>query len=144
MKSIVNRKQLSDEFIDFLFTFHKNFFHQMTFPVPANHFMTLVSLSDHGTLTITTLSEQLAISKQQMTPIIDKLSKNGYVERHTDSRDRRCTNVTLTEKGTKLLSVQDSVTKMLFEKRINLLSNTEITSFDQSLKVLAPLFKKMF
>lgn len=144
MKPVVNRKQLSDEFIDFLFTFHKNFFHQMTFPVPANHFMTLVSLLDHGTLTITTLSEQLSISKQQMTPIIDKLSKNGYVERHTDVRDRRCTNVTLTEKGTKLLSVQDSVTKMLFEKRINLLSNTEITSFDQSLKVLAPLFKKMF
>ena len=67
-----NHAALSEKFMQMLFVTHYNFFRQTAIPIPANHFGVLLILSDHGPSTVSDLCIYLRMSKQQMTPIINK------------------------------------------------------------------------
>ncbi len=69
-------------------------------------------LHDLKKCTMTELSNQMDISKQQATPIIDKLAKMGYVIREHDDNDRRIVNI------------------MLAPFRLNLIDNFRKNRFD--------------
>ena len=96
-------KVLSEKFMQMLFVVHYNFFRKTTIPIPANHFGVLLVLRDLGPATISEISLYLCMSKQQMTPIINKLVKSSLLSRTTPPEDRRCTLLDLTEKGKAIL-----------------------------------------
>jgi MarR family 2-MHQ and catechol resistance regulon transcriptional repressor len=50
-------------------------------------------------MTMTELGKNLLVTKANMTGMIDRLERDGFVNRHPDQHDRRVTNVTLTDKG---------------------------------------------
>lgn len=52
-----------------------------------------------GPHTMTQLRESLKISKQQMTPLVDKLISADLVERRHDEKDRRVITLCLSENG---------------------------------------------
>lgn len=135
---------LSKEFTECLFSFNRKFFCQTSLPLPVNHFITLASLHDDPCFSISALSKHLNISKQQMTPIIDKLLKNGYVSKQVLSEDRRCSSLSLTEKGYTLLKEHSDEHVKNFERLISVLSSSEIKELDNSLNTLKKLFGKMF
>lgn len=137
-------KLLSKEFMECLFSFNRNFFCQQTLPLPVNHFITLVSLYEHSHLTISSLSKRLNVSKQQMTPIIDKLLKSGYVDKQELPEDRRCSSISLTNKGYSLLQKHHNEHAENFEQLISVLSPCEIKDFEHSLNTLKKMFQKMF
>jgi DNA-binding MarR family transcriptional regulator len=65
-------------------------------------------------MTMKELSEYMTISKQQMTPLIDKLVKKGFVTRKSDPDDRRMVIITLTQDGIDLLdSIHDYALSIL-------------------------------
>lgn len=70
--------------------------------------------------TMTELSNEMFMSKQQMTPIIDKLVKEELVWRKYDSDDRRLIRISITPKGLKLLDV-------VKEKALSVLENKFIS-----------------
>jgi DNA-binding MarR family transcriptional regulator len=50
-------------------------------------------------MTMTELGKNLLVTKANMTGMIDRLERDGFVQRHADQFDRRVTKVVLTEKG---------------------------------------------
>jgi len=139
-----NQNTRSEKFMRFLFHFHQNFFRQTILPLPVNHFAALVMLDDKKALTISTLSEKLAISKQQMSPIIDKLVKSGYVAKNTLPNDHRCINISLTQEGKTLLEKNRKAHQSRLEKNLAVLSADELSDFDITLNHMDKLFAKVF
>ena len=58
---------LSQQFVEIMVLLHNNFGRQTQVPLPLNQFGVLCALSDTEGMTITDISRQLNISKQQMT-----------------------------------------------------------------------------
>ena len=60
-------------------------------------------LEREGESKMTDLANFTNVTTAAMTGIIDRLVRDGYVERAHDTRDRRIVNIKLTSKGTKLI-----------------------------------------
>jgi DNA-binding MarR family transcriptional regulator len=69
-------------------------------------FYVMFILEEKGDLSMSLLSHELLTSKQQMTPIIDKLIEYGFVEREHDKTDRRVVKITLSSSGRQFLDKQ--------------------------------------
>ncbi|ASS74393.1 hypothetical protein CIG75_04935 [Tumebacillus algifaecis] len=54
-------------------------------------------------MTMTELGKNLLVTKANMTGMIDRLERDGFVSRHPDQFDRRVTKVMLTEKGAQFM-----------------------------------------
>ena len=66
---------------------------------------------------MTELSSEMLISKQQMTPIIDKLVSQGFVQREYDNTDRRIIKINITTSGLSIIEMlKEKVFAMLAEK----------------------------
>ena len=90
-------KLLSETFMHIIVALHRTFFRQMSLPLPINQFSVLKVLDNEGALTGRDLGDLLAISKQQLTPLLDKLEKRNYILRRPMPTDRRITENSLTE-----------------------------------------------
>jgi len=141
--TIADYKILSEKFIDTLCSIHQNFFRQTTIPIPGNNFMTLVILENEGPSTIRTLGTLLRMSKQQMTPIINKLSKDGYIIKSTSLEDRRFTTISLTDKGRGILDEHTESIRRRFEKAAACLTAGEVASFTASLDTFVTSIERM-
>jgi DNA-binding MarR family transcriptional regulator len=140
----IDCKKLSSRFIDFFHTFNSSFFQKINFPIPANQWIALCVVNFCEPLTATTLANHLSISKQQVLQIVNKLSKDGYVSRQIFLNDRRCKNITLTEKGYQILMTEVNLLTCMFEEKTDILTNLELAEFDEAIKTIAPLFEKMY
>jgi len=140
----IDRKELSARFIDSFHTFYSKFFQKINFPIPANHWVALCIINFYEPLTSTALGNHLSISKQQALQIINKLCKDGYIDRQTVLDDRRYKNITLTEKGHKIILNEIRLLKLVFEQKIDILTDLERANFDEATKTFVPLFDKIY
>lgn len=53
----------------------------------------------HGSATPTQISSQMGVSPATISTLLDRLAAKGVIERQRSDRDRRQTNVVLTDKG---------------------------------------------
>ncbi len=94
--------QILEDMILILPVFHKKLLRMDLGGVTGNmtrlHFAIMGILS-RGSINVTELANNLMASKSQMTHLIDHLVKQGVVERRHDDKDRRVTNLYLTEQG---------------------------------------------
>lgn len=137
------RRRLAEDLANLIPTFHQKFIYEVNFPVPPNHFLTLIRLHSHGTQTITHLSERLLISKQQMSPIIEKLLKSGFVTRKQNPKDRRCVEISLTEKGFAVLQGHHDTMVRNLEKKLASFNEQEMRELDDNLQGFFNLFNKL-
>lgn len=56
-------------------------------------------LMRHGMMRLTELAEHLRIAPRSTTEVVDDLEAKGLIERGRDPKDRRATQVALTERG---------------------------------------------
>ncbi len=140
----IDRKELSTKLINYLVSIQLNFFLRIDVPLVANQWITLNILYFDGPLTSTELGSRLSISKQQVFQIINKLYKDGYVNRQTTLEDRRCKNIMLTEKGNKILMNGKNALNFMIEKNTDILTDLEIVDFSKAIEVLVPLFEKIY
>lgn len=73
---------------------------KITFP----QFMVLEFLSRHSMSKMTDIARHMNITTAAITGQVDRLQKNGYVERVNDQKDRRIINIRLLQKGSRLVS----------------------------------------
>ncbi len=100
--------------------------------MPFSHIQILVLLAE-GAMAIGTLSDKLSIAKPNITPLVDSLREQHYVERVRDARDRRIVNVCITDSGLeKLQAIQRSVAKQVAEWP-GLFSRSEVKAFKGAL-----------
>ena len=62
-----------------------------------------LSLAENQRMTHTRLSERLLLTGGGVTRLVDRMAKNGLVKRRASRKDRRTSNVVITEKGQELL-----------------------------------------
>lgn len=73
-----------------------------TFSVTLPQFDVLAELERASTpLTMSELSHELMVSNGNVTGVIDRLEKNGFIERHRPAHDRRIQQIMLTKRGRK-------------------------------------------
>jgi DNA-binding MarR family transcriptional regulator len=66
---------------------------------------TLVEIGRSGGISLNELSERLNLDKSTMSRTVDNLVNGGFVERQTDSEDRRYAKISLTLQGIELFTV---------------------------------------
>ena len=135
---------LSQQFVEIMVLLHNNFGRQTQVPLPLNQFGVLCVLMDTQGLTITDISRQLNISKQQMTNIIDKLVSAGYVSKEPDPVVRRRLVITISRKGKKLLEDHMEQFRQRFESHAQNLTRDERQELATILRRYYELINKMF
>jgi DNA-binding MarR family transcriptional regulator len=68
------------------------------------HLRALRTLSRHGTMRLSELSERLEIAPRTATEVVDALESRDLVRRRADPGDRRATLVEVTERGAGVLA----------------------------------------
>jgi DNA-binding MarR family transcriptional regulator len=80
----------------------------------------LFFVNANGKANVTTLARYLDVSKSSVVEMIDKLVRNGFLERTKDVKDRRVTYVTITDRGRAVLETvrekyKETINKVLSE-----------------------------
>ena len=140
----ISTPNVSQKFIETLMLIHNNFYRQTKVPIPLNQFGVLMVVLTEEAVSITEISHILKISKQQMTTVIDKLVKNGLVQKQADINDRRRFVITLTPAGKQIIDDQNEIVRKRFNDRIQHLSSTEKAKLGDSIANYNLLIEKMF
>ena len=142
-----NLKKVSDIYFnlfDLMMTYNHRIWRTVSMPLSLNHFVVLCFLDFNGTSTITDIATHLAISKQQMSTIVDKLLKQELIERKCMTNDRRYSQISISSKGKKFMEEHRKEQKLSLINQIVDLSDEEAKRFDESAKVLKHMINKMF
>ncbi|OGO00908.1 MAG: hypothetical protein A2Y58_01580 [Chloroflexi bacterium RBG_13_51_52] len=107
------------------------------------HFEIMRVLKDEGTLHPAKIGEKLFVAKAQMTHLIDKLVELDFVKREMGSDDRRTINITLTEKGRKVLEEQDALVINAMQENMSSLADEELEDLSKSLRKLRDILFKL-
>ena len=94
----------------------------------------LVALLKSEKLTMKELAEKINKDKSTITALVDKLIKQGYVEKTRDIEDNRVVFVTLTEKGKKLKPMFDAISQDLLSMVYKDISQNEKEELIKTLK----------
>lgn len=104
---------------------------------------TMLILSEKKFSTMTEISRDINISKQQMTPIIDRLIDTGFVHREHDNIDRRSVNINLTSAGVDFLDNFGKNITSVMKRKIECLDNDDLHSLHHALDDLSRIIHKI-
>ncbi len=107
------------------------------------HFEIMKVLKEEGTLHPAKIGDRLLIAKAQMTHLIDKLVDLGFVKREMDASDRRTINITLTDKGSRVLEEQDNLVINAVRDNMSTLTDVELEALSHSLRTLRDILFKL-
>jgi DNA-binding MarR family transcriptional regulator len=111
-------------------------FHNQSFPV-------LSILKKRGPLPISEIGKLHLIAKQNMTIIVDRLVREGLVERKNDEKDRRVIKVEITKKGTGAIEVSRMALKDIIKKNLSILTDNDIDALHTALYTVQIILSKM-
>jgi DNA-binding MarR family transcriptional regulator len=107
------------------------------------HFEIMRLLREKGVLRPAEIGEKLCFPKAQVTYLTDKLVDLGFLKREGGENDRRTLNISITEKGNKVVEEQDfNFTKAVKDNMVNL-SDTELETLSNSLRALRNTLSKL-
>lgn len=93
--------------------------------------------------TMTELAAEIPMSKQQMTPIVDKLFAEGLVQREYDEVDRRIIRISITEPGLKMReTVKEKALDILADK-LDYLERRDLERLNKTLTELHRIIDKL-
>lgn len=85
-------------------------------------------------MTMTELGKNLLVTKANMTGMIDRLERDGYVSRHPDQFDRRVTKVMLTEKGNEFMQKIEQPRNEFHAEMFQEFTDEELVQFNNYLE----------
>lgn len=102
------------------------------FDITTPQFLALLVLKEHPGLTMGELCDRLFLACSTATDLIDRMEKNGYLERNRDTQDRRVIRLAITEKGKDVIHqvivarrhYVDSILKQLTQEEIDQLAES--------------------
>jgi DNA-binding MarR family transcriptional regulator len=98
-------------------------------------------LSRKGPLSMSEMAHEMQISKQQLTPLVYKLIKQGLLVRKADGNDRRVVYIEVTEQGRKMVEELFAEIKLDLAERLKALSVTELDELEQLMKKIHEILK---
>lgn len=142
-----DNKKLVEECLPIL----PQFFHKLSRPLltqvkmklPPNQLWMMGELIRHGALTMTEISNYLRISKQQATQTVDKMIRQGLVQRQPDPDDRRKIHVVITDEGRELVKNCRALMAQQMEEKISALSDEDYEKLHTALEMMRELVEKL-
>lgn len=142
-----NIKNLSEQFFQLIMQLHKKVLKPEEFmkglPIPQSHAKVIFYLSHKGSAPVSVIAKELLISKPNMTPIIDKLFEEGYVNRYEDPKDRRILRVEVTEKGKGILELKKELAIKSLISKLSELEDEDIYNLNSNLDSICNILEKL-
>ena len=96
------------------------------FEITTPQFLALVVLKDKPGITMGELCERLFLACSTATDLIDRMEKNGYLDRNRDPEDRRVIRLSITGKGKDIISQVINARRRYVESILAQLTQEEI------------------
>jgi len=126
---LVNKKFLRE---DELFKSEKLF---------PSHIQILLALSKNKQMTMTEISKQINVINSNLTPLVDKLIKEGYLKRQTSKKDRRVVYISITAQGKQFIVQHKKYVVELLTDRFNRLDAAQLEALEGHLAGLLSLIE---
>lgn len=97
--------------------------------ITASQHAVLSALGHEDGLSLTQIARRVFLDNPATTGLVDRLEKDGLVERKRVSADRRVINIYLTEKGNGILNTIDSIATGTDKDITSVLSQDELMIF---------------
>ena len=94
--------------------------------ITTEQWLVLMCLWNKDGQTQQSLSDQTSKDKTSITRLLDTLSKNSLVERHSDPADRRINKIHLTDKGREMENHAMKIVKESFDQAVSGISSKEL------------------
>ena len=101
-----------------------------------SHGAILMVLFEHGTLAMRELSRKIGKTPQTVTVLVKKLAENGYVSLAPDTKDRRSTLVSITQKGRAFKQVIMRASQRLYDAQYAGMQPEQIAQLRRLLGIL--------
>jgi len=108
----------------------------MPYKLTTSQFFLLIALYEENGILISKLAEKVALDKATLTGIIDRLERDGLVERRDDPKDRRAIRVYLTPKAESLREELLNIYHRNNARFLSVLSNEEKEVFERVVQKL--------
>ncbi len=135
---IVNLENVAGDFLTLLAYIREKFFRpfdQITRSrLSSFQFFAVSILYRKGSLPMSELAGEMRISKQQLTPLINKLIDHGLLVKKTDKDDRRIVRLEITDSGRNTVERLRAEIKLALTERLSALPDTKLDELGQMLK----------
>lgn len=92
---------------------------------------------------ITELAAREGVTQPGMTLLVNRLEERGWMERHTDSADRRAVLVKLTAAGRKVHEQLRTEYRALLHEEMATLSDRDVQTLAQAIEILDELIERL-
>lgn len=99
-----------------------------------SHIQILMVLYDQKQMTMSEISREINVINSNLTPLVDKLIKNGYLKRQTSKKDRRVVQISITPQGKAFVQKHKIYVKDLLVEKLELLDEDQSQAFLEHLK----------
>lgn len=143
----MDRHQTADQLIDLFHQLKKNLIryaaNHLKLKISPMQLHVLFSLQGKEVFTMTELANVVMISKQQLTPLVDKLVGAGLALRQQDADDRRVVKIRLSPAGKTFLvdHMQDVI--RVWDTKLAVLSADDLQRLGTALTELHQLLRKL-
>jgi DNA-binding MarR family transcriptional regulator len=110
--------------------------------IPASHWMLMNVLDKNGEMKVGDLSKFLGLSNSTVSGIIDKLEKQGYLERRRSTEDRRVVWVKTTQKFKDSLKQHFKEAEKQFEGVLSKATEEELDKIIEGFETLKKVLEK--
>lgn len=143
MSEKITNSQIADK-IRRYFTLQRTVLRSLnnTGDMPLSHYQVLSILNERGQMRMGEMSDFIAISKPNLTPLVDKLFELNYVERIATNYDRRVTFIAITATGREALKSEHTKVVDGLSQITNNLSDEEREKFSDALDFMIEIFSK--
>ena len=95
-----------------------------------SHVQILLLLSNHKQLTMSEISREIHVINSNLTPLVDKLIKMGFLKRTPSKKDRRVVYVSLTANGKKQVDKHRKYAATYLKEKFDKLTDEEVKALD--------------
>ena len=101
------------------------------------------TLNRTDSLSMSELAQEMQISKQQLTPLVNKLINQGLLVKKEDEYDRRIVRIEVTEQGRNMLREIFAEMRIELMDKLRLLSDEELAELDHMLKRVMVILRNL-
>lgn len=113
------------------------------FPITPPQFTALLLLNEEGGMTIGELSHKMYLAFSTVTDLLDRMEKNGLVERIRSSQDRRVVKVHILPKGEEIIHDVLKARREYLGSVLSHMSASEVEQVDKALHLIADHMDEM-
>ena len=103
----------------------------------------LMTLVREGPLPLSVIADRHSYSRQNLTTLTDQLESDGLVIRSSDAKDRRVTNLELTDAGINYVAEKRRLTKERLVRELENMDDAEIEALHRSFETIERIYLKI-